>query len=163
MAQAVEAPAQRTEVGESPKQAATYERRWLRPNMIVLYLVLILLMLFFVIPLLWMLSTAFKDEVAIYTDPGFIPKKPTFDNFSFVLTASGDTPVFRWLLNSLVVAAIGTVLTVVLTSMSAYAFARMDFRGKGFLFSFLSFLMELTPRFAESARRRRRSVACCDR
>src|SRR2546423_4492198 len=119
MAQAVEAPAQRTQVGESPKQAATYQRRWLRPNMIVLYLVLLLLTLFFVIPLLWMLSTAFKDEVAIYTDPGFIPAKPTFDNFSFILTASGDTPVFRWLVNSLIVATAGTILTVILTSLSA--------------------------------------------
>ena len=137
MAQAVDVARQPTAVQEEPKAATTYHRRWLRPNMVVLYLVLLLLTLFFVIPLLWMLSTAFKDEVAVYTDPGFIPIKPTLDNFSFVLTASGDTPVFRWLLNSLIVAAVGTVFTVILTSMSAYAFARMDFRGKNFLFSFL--------------------------
>ena len=120
----------------TPKQAE-YHRRWLRPNMLLLYLVLILIALFFVIPLFWMLSTAFKDELAIYTDPGFIPLHPTLDNFKFVLTASGDTPVFRWLLNSVAVAAAGTLLTVLLTSLSAYAFARMDFRFKNFLFTFL--------------------------
>ena len=129
-------------VRPGPKSVATpksadYHRRWLRPSMLVLYLVLILITLFFVVPLFWMLSTAFKDELAIYTDPGFLPLHPTLDNFKFVLTASGDTPVFRWLVNSVIVAAAGTVLTVILTSLSAYAFARMDFRFKGFLFSFL--------------------------
>jgi multiple sugar transport system permease protein len=118
-------------------QAVQYRRPWLHPNRVLLYLVLLLITLFFVIPLLWMVSTAFKDELAIYTDPGFIPKNATLDNFKFVLTASGDTPVFRWLLNSILVASVGTALTVLLTSLSAYAFARMDFRFKNFLFSFL--------------------------
>jgi multiple sugar transport system permease protein len=117
--------------------AQAVRRSWVRPNRLLLYAILLLITLFFVLPLLWMVSTAFKDELAIYTDPGFIPKSPTLDNFKFVLTASGDTPVFRWLLNSIAVATVGTALTVLLTSLSAYAFARMEFRFKNFLFSFL--------------------------
>ncbi len=121
----------------APPRPTEYHRRWLRPDRLLLYAVLTLITLFFVIPLFWMLSTAFKDELSIYTDPGFIPQHATLDNFKFVLTASGDTPVFRWLLNSIAVASVGTALTLVLTSLSAYAFARMDFRFKNFLFSFL--------------------------
>ena len=104
---------------------------------IVLYIVLILIALFFTVPLLWMLSTAFKPESQVFTDRGFIPQNPTVENFTAILTASGNTPVFRWVMNSVIVAAVGTVLTLMLTSMSAYAFARIDFRFKGVLFGLL--------------------------
>ncbi|MGH2401171.1 MAG: carbohydrate ABC transporter permease [Candidatus Limnocylindria bacterium] len=107
------------------------------PGKVVLYAVLVLIALFFVLPLLWMLSTAFKFESAVFTDKGFIPANPTFENFARILTATGDTPVFRWMLNSFIVATAGTILTVVLTSLSAYAFARIDFPGRGILFGLL--------------------------
>ena len=117
--------------------ARTRRRAVIRPGTIFLYLVLTLIALFFVIPLVWMLSTALKPEGQIFTDRGFIPRNPTLDNFRQILTASGNTPVFRWLINSFIVSIAGTILTLLLTSLSAYAFARIDFRGKGFLFSLL--------------------------
>ena len=104
---------------------------------VVVYTVLVLIALFFVVPLIWMVSTALKTDSAVFTDTGFIPQNPTLSNFERVLTASGDTPVFRWLLNSLVVATVGTLLTVILTSLSAYAFARMDFPLKNVIFGIL--------------------------
>ena len=122
-----------------------------------LYGLLILIALFFVLPLLWMISTALKQESAVFTDRdilmGFIPSEPTLANFEFVLTATRNTPVFRWMLNSFVVAGLGTLLTLVLTSLSAYAFARIDFPGKNLLFSvliatlLLPSVMFLVPQF----------------
>ena len=110
-------------------------------NRIGLYGLLILIAMFFVVPLVWMVSTALKEESAVFTDReilmGFIPSEPTLANFDFILTATRNTPVFRWMLNSFLVAGIGTLLTVILTSLSAYAFARIDFPGKGLLFSIL--------------------------
>ena len=98
-----------------------------------LYTLLILIAVFFVIPLVWMVSTALKEESAVFTDRdilmGFIPSEPTLANFEFILTATLNTPVFRWMLNSFLVAGIGTLLTVILSSLSAYAFARIDFAG----------------------------------
>lgn len=119
------------------RRVAVARRRWVNPGTVALYAVLVVIALFFVIPLLWMLSTAFKFESAVFTDKGFIPAAPTLENFTRILTASGNTPVFRWLLNSVIVSTVGTLLTVVLTSLSAYAFARIDFRGRGFLFGLL--------------------------
>jgi multiple sugar transport system permease protein len=82
-----------------------------------------------------------KEESAVFTDDnilmGFVPSEPTLANFEFILTATRNTPVFRWMLNSFLVAGIGTLLTVILTSLSAYAFARIDFPGKTLLFSIL--------------------------
>jgi multiple sugar transport system permease protein len=116
-------------------------RRGLRADRILLYALLILIALFFILPLLWMISTALKAESAVFTDRdiamGFIPSEPTLANFEFILTASGNTPVFRWMLNSFIVAGVGTALTLILTSMSAYAFARIDFPFKNVLFSIL--------------------------
>jgi multiple sugar transport system permease protein len=110
-------------------------------NRIGLYGLLILIAMFFVVPLAWMVSTALKEESAVFTDReilmGFVPSEPTLANFDFILTATRNTPVFRWMLNSFLVAGIGTLLTVILTSLSAYAFARIDFPGKGLLFSIL--------------------------
>jgi multiple sugar transport system permease protein len=119
-----------TLAGSAHRRGITLDRIWL-------YTVLILVGLFFVVPLLWMLSTAFKFESDVFTDKGIFPAEPTIENFTRIITASGNTPVFRWFLNSLIVAGAGTALTVILTSLSAYAFARMEFPGRRLLFSLL--------------------------
>src|ERR671921_845247 len=83
-------------------------------NRILLYLLLIAIALFFVVPLIWMVSTSLKAESAVISDTdilgGFIPSNPTLSNYEFILTASGNTPVFRWMINSFVVAGAGGVL-----------------------------------------------------
>jgi multiple sugar transport system permease protein len=119
-----------TLAGSAQRRGITLDRIWL-------YAVLILVGLFFVVPTLWMLSTAFKFESDVFTDKGIIPAEPTLENFTRIFTAGGNTPVFRWFLNSLIVAGAGTALTVILTSLSAYAFARMEFPGRRLLFSLL--------------------------
>lgn len=118
--------------------AATATRRSaFDPGKILLYAVLILIALFFVVPLLWMLSTSLKVESEVFRDRGFIPANPSLENFERLLASGGQTPVFRWMFNSVGVSTIGTMLTVLLTSLSAYAFARIDFPFKNLLFSLL--------------------------
>ncbi len=117
--------------------ATASRRRRFSPGRLMLYLLLILIALFFVVPLVWMLSTSLKPESEVFRDRGFIPQNPTLENYERILGAGGSTPVFRWIFNSFAVSTIGTILTVVLTSLSAYAFARIDFKGKGILFSML--------------------------
>ncbi|CAN5154880.1 carbohydrate ABC transporter permease [soil metagenome] len=114
----------------------TTERRF-NPSSILLYALLILIALFFIIPILWMFSTSLKLESAVFRDTGFIPAQPTLDNYVRILQSGGQTPVFRWMFNSVIVSTVGTILTVLLTSLSAYAFARIDFRGKSLIFGIL--------------------------
>lgn len=115
----------------------TASRGRLRLDRIWLYAILVLVALLFILPLVWMVSTALKHEAAVFTDTGFIPQQPTLDNFQRVLSAGGDTPVMQWLTNSVVVSLVGTLLSVLLTSLSAYAFARIDFPLKTALFTLL--------------------------
>jgi len=103
--------------------------------MFVLYLLLTILALFFVLPLIWMLSTSLKEGAQVYQDQGWIPANPTFGNFQQIF--GSDFPVVRWIGTSLFSSVIGTALVVLFTSLSGYAFARMDFPFKNALFTLL--------------------------
>ncbi len=126
-----EAPA-RTRAGSAATRRSAFT-----PGKVMLYLVLILIALFFILPLVWMLSTSLKVESEVFRDRGFIPANPSLANFERLVQSGGQTPVFRWMFNSVGVATVGTILTLLLTSLSAYAFARIDFPFKNLLFSLL--------------------------
>ena len=96
------------------------------------YLLLILIALFFLLPLAWMVVTALKPS-AEWLSPNWIPQNPTLENFSAIL-GNPSLPVFRWFLNSAVLAAVVTALTVALDAAAAYAYARLKFPGRNLLF-----------------------------
>jgi multiple sugar transport system permease protein len=102
---------------------------------IVTYLVMIVIAAFFILPMVVVFLTSLKYDVEVYTDPGIFPSTPGLENFQQLL-ASG-APFYRWFLNSAIVSTVGTAITVTLTSLSAYAFARIDFPLKNFIFSLL--------------------------
>jgi multiple sugar transport system permease protein len=115
--------------------AARTRRAAPSPALVGQFAVLVLLALFFVVPLLWMLSTSLKEGAEVYRDQGWIPENPSLANFEQILGSA--FPVVNWFFTSIVSAALGTVLVVLFTSMSGYAFARMDFPGKRVLFTLL--------------------------
>jgi multiple sugar transport system permease protein len=145
-AAATDQPREQTLAGE-------HRRRGLSADRILLYAVLIAMTLFFILPLIWMVSTSLKPGTAAITDQGWIPANPSLDNFQQILRSGGQTPVVNWFFNSAMVSLIGTTLVVMLTSLSAYAFARIDFRYKNLLFStliatlLLPGVMFLVPQF----------------
>jgi multiple sugar transport system permease protein len=118
-----------------PTAAATRPRFRVKPGQLLVYLVLVVLAVLFVAPLVWMVSTSLKAGAAVFTDTGWIPENPSLENFETIF--GSDFPVVSWFVTSLLTSSIGTLLVVVLTSMSGYAFARMDFPGKRILFSLL--------------------------
>lgn len=107
---------------------------------ILLYLFLLLIAVVIAAPFLWGVSTAFKDQTALYAvPPVWIPSAAVFDNF---VTAWTMVPFGLFFLNSLKVAGLITVGQLVFCSMAAYAFARLRFRGRDLLFGlYLSSLM----------------------
>jgi multiple sugar transport system permease protein len=99
------------------------------------YILLILFALFFILPLAWMAITAFKPS-AEWLKPNWIPMLPTLGNFTSVFK-DPTLPVARWFLNSLFIAIAFTVLILVIDSLAAYAYARMEFRGRKLLFGLM--------------------------
>jgi multiple sugar transport system permease protein len=106
-------------------------------RLVLSYAVLILLTVVFVAPLLWMLSTSFKTNLeATQLPPNWIPEEFTTESYSTIFkTGESQTPVLRWLFNSMVAASAHTVLVLVTASMAAYALARMNFPGRNMLFA----------------------------
>lgn len=92
-----------------------------------------------IIPLVYMLTMAFTLESNQLNFPiEWIPNPPTLSNFTHIFLDT-TLPIVRWFTNSLIVAGIGTVLIVFFSSLSGYAFARLEFPGKNILFSILIF------------------------
>jgi multiple sugar transport system permease protein len=92
----------------------------------LLYALLTTAALTFLYPFLWMAATTFKPPAELGT-LGLIPQHPTLDNYR---TMWARAPFGRALLNSTLVASTITAAVLVLGSMTAYAMARLHFRGR---------------------------------
>lgn len=99
----------------------------------LIHFILISVCLFCLLPFLWLTSTALKgnlENIFLYP-PVFIPKYPTLDNFKKVLEL---VPILKYVLNSFVVAFFTVILNLIFSSLAAYPLARMNFKGKNFVF-----------------------------
>jgi ABC-type glycerol-3-phosphate transport system permease component len=84
-------------------------------------------------PLVWVFSTSFKrNEESISFPPKFLPENVTFDNYKFVLT---DPGLVHSLINSFVVSIGSTILSVTVSALGGYAFARFEFKAKNLIMS----------------------------
>ena len=85
----------------------------------------------FIFPIVWMLFVSIKPDGYVTTQPlkWFLPPY-TFSNYTTLLF---DSLILRWLVNSLIVAAMTTILTLIVTSLAAYAISQMKFRYKNFI------------------------------
>ncbi len=97
-----------------------------------IYIMLILFGLFFVMPLVYAISSAFKplDEIYLYP-PRFFVKNPTFNNFQdlLVVMSSSYVPFTRYVFNTVLTTLVGTVGHLLIGSMAAYVLAKYDFPG----------------------------------
>jgi multiple sugar transport system permease protein len=88
----------------------------------------------FVIPFIWLVITSLKPTNQIFTDPLiWVPRPILWSNYTNALT-SPAFPFLRLLGNTLFYALISTIGTVFSSAVVAYAFARMEFRGRNLLF-----------------------------
>ena len=86
-----------------------------------------------VFPLLWMVSLSFKDPNTFRSSsPSFFPTKWVWTNYKTVFSDSLFTSALR---NSIGIAVIATLLSVVVAMFAAYAIARLEFPGKKILLS----------------------------
>ncbi|GAB1642818.1 carbohydrate ABC transporter permease [Krasilnikovia sp. MM14-A1259] len=93
----------------------------------------LLILVWALFPLLWMVSLSFKDPNTFRSEsPTFFPKQWVWTNYKTVFSDSLFTSALR---NSIIVALVATLLSVIIAMFAAYAIARMDFPGKKFLLS----------------------------
>lgn len=96
------------------------------------HVVLIAGLVVMVTPFLYMVSTSFKDQAYVLTvPPQFVPDPATTRNYSYAWSSQSFG---RYFVNSTMVAVASTVLSVWLSSMTAFALARFRFRGRELVF-----------------------------
>ncbi len=129
-----------------------------------IHLLLIVSSLTMLLPFVWMTSTSFRDTLEITRDPyGFIPQifTPGFGDagtptegqtlsvgriFANYVEAWQSAPFGRYFLNTIFVALSCVVGVVVTSALAAYAFARMEFKGRDIIFMvFLAMMMVPEP------------------
>lgn len=96
-----------------------------------LYVALFALSAVFMLPFLWLVLTSLKPPAEVFA-PGWLPEPFTPRNYADVFRSA---PVERWLLNTLQVSLLAVASVIVSSSLVAYGFARLRFRGRTQLFA----------------------------
>lgn len=124
-----------------------------RLQRIGIYALLVIIAIFVLMPMVWMLSTSVKPKAQWFLpEIHWIPLTFTWDNYTQILD-NPRLPIVRWFINSTLIATTSTLLILALDSLAAYAYARMEFRGRSALFAlllatlFLPGIMFLVPNF----------------
>lgn len=111
---------------------------------VLLYLALIFGAAVTLMPIAYMFSQAFTPESQTMRWPiRWIPETPTIANFQRIFS-DPTLPVFRWLTNSIFVASSVTALVLFICSLTAYAYARLEFPGRDAIF-FLLLISLMVP------------------
>ncbi len=114
-------------------------------KLITVFLV-VLVCAFALFPFLWMISTSFKPAEEVYTNtPAFIPDNPTAQGYTEMLTTESSTFDFKkWAVNSVVIALMTTIFSMVIATLGGYGISRFRFRGRGAL-SYIVLTTQVLP------------------
>jgi multiple sugar transport system permease protein len=111
--------------------------RRLKPTDLAVWIALLVSLSFAIFPLYWMVNTSLKPSTEVFQSP------PSFVSAHWSLDAYGEIfrtrPIARYLLNSLIVSAGATILSVTLASLAAYGFTRFYIRWANLFIIFLLF------------------------
>lgn len=102
------------------------------------YVILIAVGFIMVYPLIWMVGATFKDNNEIFSSIGFIPKNPTLSGYQNAMKSyGGDINLLKSMINTYSIVIPKVVFTIISATITAYGFARFEFKGRGVLFAVL--------------------------
>jgi ABC-type glycerol-3-phosphate transport system permease component len=108
------------------------------------FTLLILFGLFTVFPLFYCIITSLKplDELLIFP-PKFYVVRPTLDNFKVLpaLLSNLEVPLSRYVFNSLLIAVVTTICSIIAGSMAAFTFSKSKIKGSKFVFNLITTMM----------------------
>lgn len=117
-------------------------RRILRPGSLAVYISLIIIGAVCLLPVIWAVSSSLKTREELYTvTPTLLPKNPTLQNYTWMLTREDMSrlPLNMW--NSAQVTLGAVIIQCITATLAGYAFARLKFRGRDLIFYLLILLM----------------------
>ena len=103
-----------------------------KATMTLLYTLLVLCSLAMLVPFIWMISSSLKLDKDVFTFPiEWIPSNPRWENYAEIWTT---IPLGQFLKNTAKLTLIVTLLQLLTSSFAAYAFAKLQFKGRDILF-----------------------------
>ncbi|WP_315987417.1 carbohydrate ABC transporter permease [Actinomadura sp. HBU206391] len=108
-----------------------------RVRRVVWHVVILGLLGVLLYPIAWLVAGSFKPSAEIATSVSLLPEHWEFGNYSLVTGELGGAPVWRFFVNSAIVAGGAVAGNVISCSLAAYAFARLRFRLRTPLFAFM--------------------------
>ncbi len=108
-----------------------------RGKSVLWHVVVIAVLLVLLYPIGWLIGTSFKPVDEVLTNTALLPHHGTAANYQQVFSGVAGYSVWHYFLNSLLVSVGAVVGNVLSCSVTAYAFARLHFRGRGLLFGFM--------------------------
>ncbi|PNR95783.1 carbohydrate ABC transporter permease [Petrotoga sp. 9PWA.NaAc.5.4] len=104
-------------------------------NIRIFDVIMIIIAILWLIPVFWMINTAIKPTPDIFTTPPtWIPEHFTLEHIKAVVQ---NWPFIKWLLNSILVSGISTLISLFLAILAAYSFARITWKGRDTIFVIL--------------------------
>ena len=88
-------------------------------------------------PVIWLIMASFKDGSEIFSNQSLLPRIWTFENYGHGWGGIGIVGFDTFFLNSFIICFISLILNAVFCSITAYAFARLEFPGKKILFAIM--------------------------
>ena len=111
------------------------KRLRLLPQAVVVYALLATLVIIMLGPYLYIFSSSFKETYTLISiPPQIIPEQLVWDNYTYILS---ELPFSLWFFNTILVAVLVTVGTVLIDALAAYAFAKKEFWGRDVLFGMM--------------------------
>ena len=125
------------------KKKASYfgtmiDPKYFHKSQIKFLVILVPILLVMLLPIIFIISHAFKPIEELYAyPPKFFATRVTFDNFRNLLVATSQTGISfgRYIFNSILVTAAVIISSLLLSSLAAYSFSFLTFKGKQFLFA----------------------------
>ena len=106
-----------------------------RRRKVVAFILLTIISILCVLPVLWAFGTSFKKN-ALTDVMSIIPREFSFNNY-IQLFSNEDAPVFRWMLNSVVISGVHTLLYIVIAALAGFAFGVAEWKGRNVVFGLL--------------------------
>jgi len=117
-------------------------RRFFSPAAVFKQVLMLAIAVAAIYPVYYMIETSLKTRHAWTADQFGLPIPPTLDNYATLLQ-DGRIPV--WFMNSVLVTSASVVAATIISTLAAFAIARLQFRGRTFLLRLLIALMVIPP------------------
>lgn len=122
-------------MSQSIKNLQSSQKFQKRFSIVIRLVVAVILIAFSIFPVLWIVSASFDPSQSLATQTSLIPSNASLQNYLRLFGKDpnykfGDLVFQKWILNSVKVSGISTILSLAITTMAAYAFSRMRFKGR---------------------------------